>query len=339
MSAWSRVGAIDPVVVAVIDSGVATTHPDLAQAVLPGWNVVTGTGETGDEVSSHGTHIEGIIGASHNGRGVAGIDPAARILPVKVTNLFGSTGSSWVASGVVWAADHGARILNISIGFTADNQTLRSAIQYAAGRGCVIVCSAGNVPTSPIVYPGRYPEVIAVGATDNRDALWAQSATGAELDLVAPGVDIVSTWHKAASPSTFAFQTGTSQAAPQVAGVAALVMSVAPELTAPQVRLILEVSVRDLGPPGWDDQHGYGRIDALRAVTLATSFVAPSTPAHGSCRVDLNHDGVISPGDFLLYVQYYAAGDPRADFALPHGTISTTDFFQFSTEYSAGCSL
>lgn len=338
LPAWAAFAPRSEVIVAVLDSGVAAAHPDLLGRLTPGWNVVSNSPDTDDQISSHGTHVAGIIAATTgNGTGIAGICPTARIMPVKVTNAYGTTGASWTASGIVFAADNGARVLNISLGFDGSSELLRAAVQYAVGRGCVIACSAGNVPAWPVVAPARYPECIAVGATDNRDALTGFSATGPEIDLVAPGQDVLSTWHRLATPATYQYQSGTSQAAPIVAGVAALVLSADPSLSAQRTRAILEGSARDLETPGWDPRTGHGRVDAARALAQVVSARPHAGKPGSECPADLNFDGEVTPLDSLLYLNFYAAQSPRADFALPVGVLNGDDFFAFTAAYAMQC--
>jgi len=335
--AWSRFVNRRPVVVALLDSGVAN-HPDLTGRLVPGWNTALNTSFTGDENSSHGTHLAGIIGAvSNNGVGVAGVWPTARIMPVKVSNAAGSIWMDWVASGIVWAADHDADILSISIGFNSPNAALTSAIQYASAQGCLIVASSGNVPSSPIVAPGRFPEVLCVGATDNRDVLVNFSATGPELDVVAPGYEIISTWHQWFAPNTYQYKSGTSQAVPHVAAVAAMVMSVNPWLSAAQTRMILLATTDDLGPDGWDPQYGHGRLDAGRAVAMAAAFNNPSGNPVTGCPADFNRDGRLTSEDFFLFLEFYVAKDPRADLVWPLGVWNGDDFLKYTDRYAAGC--
>lgn len=337
LRAWDLFVPKRSVVVAVIDSGVAA-HPDLANRLVPGWNVAYNNNQTGDEISSHGTHLAGIIAAvTNNGQGIAGLCSRAFIMPVKATNNFGTTGTAWVAAGIIWAADHGAQILNVSIGFDTGTQQLLSAVQYATSRGCIVVASAGNTPTAPIGAPGRYAEAIAVGATNNLGVLALFSATGPELDLVAPGQDVISTWHTTFEPNSYQFKSGTSQAAPHVAGVAAMVMCAVPNLSAEQVRAVLFTSARDLGTPGWDPIYGYGRLDAGRAMEVANWYLNPSGPHTGTCQADLNHDGRVTSDDFFLYVGYYTTKDSRADIASPFGVWNTDDFFKYMDWYQAGC--
>ena len=338
--AWAMRGTSHVPVVAVLDSGVAA-HPDLAGILLPGWNVALQNGHTKDDISSHGTHVAGIIAAVHNnGVGIVGVAPECRLLPVTVTNLYGQTDAVWLSEGIVWAADNGADILNISIGLSSGSTLLRSAIQYAAARGCVIVCSGGNTPTLPVVYPARYPETIAVSATDNRDAILGISARGAENDVAAPGGNVLSTWHLWSSPNTYEFRSGTSQAAPVVAGVAALVRATRPDLSATTIRAILNASCRDLGTPGRDPVFGHGRIDAALAVTNARAFggvVGGSAKTGTDCPADMNRDGVLSNADFFLFLDLFAAQDPRADFADPFAVFNGNDFFAYANAYIAGC--
>lgn len=289
--AWDRVRASSAITVAVIDSGVDATHPDLQGVLLPGGTFVTGgssqcaEGETRDD-NSHGTHMAGIIGANaNNAQGVAGVAFGVRVLPVKALDCTGAGALSDVANAISFAADRGARIISLSLGSVSDSFTMRRAIESAVARNVLIVAAAGNCGRSgngctslnELNYPAAYPEVIAVGATAIDDTVAFFSTQNETVDIAAPGDRIVSTTptyptfrsRSATNPARLNYEAfrGTSQSAPFVAGVAALIWSQDPNLSAAQVRERLLGAVDDLGPAGRDNGYGAGRLNALRAVS------------------------------------------------------------------------
>lgn len=289
--AWDRVRASSAIIVAIIDSGVDATHPDLQGVLLPGGTFVTrgssecAEGETRDD-NSHGTHIAGIIGASaNNSQGVAGVAFGVRVLPVKALDCTGAGALSDVANGITFAADRGARIINLSLGSVADSFTMRRAIESAVARNVLIVAAAGNCGRSgngctslnEVNYPAAYPEVIAVGATSTDDTVSFFSTQNETVDIAAPGDRIVSTTptyptfrsRSSTNPARLNYEAfrGTSQSAPFIAGVAALIWSQDPGLSATGVRERLLAAVDDLGAAGRDNGYGAGRVNALRAVS------------------------------------------------------------------------
>ena len=268
---------------AVVDTGVDYTHPDLkADYDAHGYDYVhndddpypVGDGIGGDRGVDHGTHVAGIIGATiNNNTGIAGLAQVP-IMAVRVLNDEGR-GSYWsVAKGIVYAANAGAKIINLSLGGGKSGKVLESAIQFAQATGCLIIAAAGNTGKRGVEYPAKYDAVIAVSATDQNDNLASFSSYGPEVELAAPGVKILST-----TPGDhYGVMSGTSMAAPHVAGVAALVWAANPKLTAAQVRKILCDTADDLGPSGRDEKFGYGRVDAYRAVKAAKATAAGTTP-------------------------------------------------------------
>jgi thermitase len=276
-TAWDSTTGSSSVVVAIVDTGVDGTHPDLAPKMVPGWNFYSNNSDTRD-VYGHGTAVAGTVAAcSDNGIGVASVAWGCQIMPIRVTDTQGSATYSAMASGITYAADHGARVVNASFA-AADGAAVTAAAQYLESKGGILTVAAGNdaaFDSSP-----DNPYLLTVSATDSNDALAAWSNTGNNVDLSAPGVQIDTT----ARGGGYGWGTGTSFAAPIVAGVAALVISVNPGLTASQVRNILEQSADDRGSPGWDPSYGWGRVNAARAVSLAlglrsaTGGVSDSTP-------------------------------------------------------------
>jgi len=305
--AWDRVPAVHGLMIAVLDSGITLDHSDLKARIwtnpgeipdngidddqngkiddVHGWHFYTCVGPgtcpgqdnniRDDYGHGHGTQVAGIIAAdSNNGIGIAGLAWQATILPVKVLDEFGSGAYSDIAEGIVYATDNGATILNLSLGGSDPSETLRAAVHYALNRNRVVIAAAGNNGKA-IQYPAAIEGVIAVGATDRADQQASFSNGGPELDLVAPGVDILST---SRYYDGYFVASGTSFAAPHVAGVAALVWAAAPALTALQVRETLEQTAVDLGPVGYDTGTGYGRLDAAAAINRVLGVLPTPAP-------------------------------------------------------------
>jgi subtilisin len=272
---WARKG--DNIKVAVLDSGIAS-HPDL--------NVVGGTtfyGSNYDDGLGHGTHVAGTIAALDNSIGVVGVGPNIELYAVKVFSDSGEGYMSDVIAGLQWAANenngHGVMdIVNMSLSGPA-SQTLENAVNaaYNQGAGILLVASAGNDGSHPrfsrVGYPARYNAVIAVAATTQSNTRASFSSTGPEVELSAPGVEILST----VPGDGYASYQGTSMAAPHVAGVAALIMATNPDLTASQVREILRETAQNLGDP---NHFGYGLVRANEAVTVSVPPDPPPRPAN-----------------------------------------------------------
>lgn len=264
-AAWDQATGTSDLIIAIVDTGVDLNHPDLNAKIVPGWDFVNGDALAQDD-HGHGTHVAGIAAAeTNNGQGVAGVSWGARIMPIKVLDGNGDGYWSDVARGVRYACNHGARIINLSLGGDNPSSTLEDALEQAYQDGCLIAAAAGNSGRKEIDYPARYPEVIAVTATDRYDALASFSDQGPEAEVAAPGVDIWSTlW-----PHTYGWKNGTSMSTPYVSGLAALIWSACPQLDNSGVRGVLQSTAKDLGAAGWDSQYGYGRIDAKNALEYA----------------------------------------------------------------------
>jgi len=187
------------------------------------------------------------------------------IMPVKVLDASGSGSTYDVAMGIIWAADNGAKVINLSLGNYADAQFLHDAIRYAYDKDVVLVSACGNDNTEQPGYPAAYPEVLAVAATDANRNKASFSNYGDYIDVAAPGVSIASTY----PDNQYAALSGTSMASPHVAALAALIRSVNPALTNKEVMDILQQSAEDIGPPGKDIYFGYGQIDVRRALQMA----------------------------------------------------------------------
>ncbi|MBS4218969.1 S8 family serine peptidase [Bacillus sp. FJAT-49711] len=257
--AWDITKGSAQITVAVIDAGVQTTHPDLKGKIVSPYNAVTG-GKTFTP-HPHGTHVAGIIAASMNKAGVAGIAPNVKIMPINA--FYGDQADMYdVALALVYAADKGADIVNMSLGGEAYSYVLDYAAEYAKSSGVVLIAAAGNSNTSRYTYPAALSSVLGVSATNKSDGITDFSNYGYYIDLAAPGQDIYST----VTGSSYQNMNGTSMASPVVSGVAALVLSKNPLLSADQVYDILKTSSVDLGSKGWDYYYGYGRVDAYKAL-------------------------------------------------------------------------
>jgi subtilisin family serine protease len=259
------------VIVAVVDTGVADA-PDLAGRLLAGWNVITGDAESADD-NGHGTHVAGTIAEDEgNGLAEAGVAPEASILPVKVLDADGTGSDADVAAGIVWASDHGARIVNLSLGGDDASAVLADAVVYARGKGVLIVAAAGN-DGGAVGVPARLAGVLAVGAVDSALVRAPFSAGGRSLDLVAPGVGIVQQTLDGAGGFADRSLSGTSMATPHVAGVAALVLAAGAATTATGVARVLARTALDLGVAGKDAAYGAGLVRADAALGVGTVAV------------------------------------------------------------------
>ena len=272
--------------VAIIDTGVRQTLQDLAQTVFTSGYDFVNQDVYPDDDQGHGSHVCGTIAQStDNAVGVVGIAHQSTIMPIKVLDANGSGSYDDIADGIMWAADHGADIINLSLGGPTDLQVLRDACEYAWNQGVLIVVAAGNESTSTPSYPAAYEVCLSVSATTSQDTLASYSNYGTTIDLAAPGGDsedyngdgypdmILQNTFSGTSEGYY-FYAGTSMAAPHVAGVAALAKGINPGLTNVELRSTLESSAEDLGAAGWDDRFGFGLVDAY-AATLAASGADP----------------------------------------------------------------
>ena len=271
-AAWSSTTGNSSVIIAILDTGVDATHPELASKITPGWNTYDNNSDTRD-VFGHGTQVAGTAAASSNNTmGVASVAWGCQIMPIRISDLGGIATYSTIAAGLTWAADHGARVANISYEATG-SLTVSSAAQYFRSRGGVIVVAAGNGGISDTSSPDN-PDVLTVSATTTTDSLASWSNRGNKIDLSAPGVSIRTT----TAGGGYASVQGTSFATPVVAGVCALVISANPSLTSDQIQQVVKQSTDDLGTAGWDINFGTGRVNAANAVTLAANPPPPGPP-------------------------------------------------------------
>jgi thermitase len=276
--AWDLTRGRPEVVVAVLDTGIDLEHPDLRARLVPGISFVPGTFSPQDD-HGHGTHVAGIVGAEPlTPDGAMGVAPGCRLMPVKVLDAQGSGTTSRICQGIVWAVDHGARVLNLSLGGAGGGKSLEAAVAYAISRGVVVVAAMGNEGANIQEYPAGYPGVIAVGATDDGGRVASFSNIGRWISLSAPGSDIYSTMpmrsftllseDPGAAPG-HGVLSGTSMATPFVTGVAALMISLQPMLTPDALRARLERTAQDLATPGFDTATGFGLVQADLALGLS----------------------------------------------------------------------
>jgi thermitase len=263
--------------VAVLDSGVATDNPDINPKVVDRANfsgsATRGRDQVAEDYYGHGTHVAGIVAATaDNGIGVAGVCPGCTILAGKVLSDTGMGSTSALANGINWAVNRGAKVINISLVVGA-SVTLETAVNNAWNAGVVLVAAAGNGGNENIFYPAAYPNVIAVGATDNNDKKASFSTFGSSwVDVAAPGVNVYSTFpnHRFALASTYNRSqgydvgNGTSMSAPIVAATAALVWST--DLTALPKTVRDKVELTSEKKPGQETDWKYGRVNACDAV-------------------------------------------------------------------------
>lgn len=257
--------------VAVIDTGVDLDHPDLAANLQPGINVIV-EGSPPQDGNGHGTHVAGIIGATGKGRGLVGVSPGVELYPVKALNDRGNGWLSDIIAGVEWCIKKGMHIVNMSFVVHGHNDSLREMLLAADRAGLLVVAAAGNSGPgeNTVRYPARYPEIIAVSAVDRKQQIAAFSSRGPEVDLAAPGVEVLSLWPGGGKKT----MQGTSMAAPHVTGVAALLLSVYPAAPPAEVKRILLESARPL--PGLkQSEQGAGLVDA-RAVLKAPVMLLPA---------------------------------------------------------------
>ncbi|MFJ5693849.1 S8 family peptidase [Arthrobacter sp. NPDC093125] len=257
--------------VAVLDSGVDLNHEDLSSKVVARANFSGAA--SADDNYGHGTHVAGIVAAVHNSDGVAGVCPGCTVLAGKILNDSGVGSSSGLANGINWAVSNGAKVINMSVGVRA-SRTLETAVNNAWSKGVVLVAAAGNGGNQTKIYPAGYPNVIAVAATDNKDAKASFSTYGASwVDVTAPGVNVYSTFPNhpfyLAKPNNRSLNydvgNGTSMSAPMVAGVAALAWSSNPSATHTSIRAKVESTADKISGTGTYWAHG--RVNAFKAVS------------------------------------------------------------------------
>ncbi|MFC9777008.1 S8 family serine peptidase [Paenibacillus chitinolyticus] len=322
------------VVIAVVDTGVDSSHDDLKGSLVEGYNFVSNTPDTRDD-NGHGTNVAGIAAAlKNNGVGIAGVASGAKIMPVKVLDSEGYGRTDVITEGIYWAVDHGADVVNLSLTSASSSRVMEEAVQYALQRGVIVVSAAGNESNhwtgndtgeldqvkgsedplahrfvKDVAFPAKLPGVLAVGAVDwypQTEFIVADfSNSGSSLSVVAPGVDIYST----NKGNGYTGRNGTSMAAPMVSGLAALILAGdagLDDLTTSErvehVGRIISETAKDLGPSGFDDEFGSGLIDVKKAmetprISIQAANGSTNLTGTGELRADirlLNKDGSLA---------------------------------------------
>lgn len=268
-AAWAR-STGSGIRVAILDSGIDLDHPDLSRNIHGGYNALF-PGRSADDDNGHGTHVAGVVAAVNNSYGSVGVAVDTSLYAVKVLDRRGRGYISDIIEGLDWAVGNGMNVVNLSLGTSADIPSLREAVDRTSQAGVLVVAAAGN-SGGEVLYPARYDRVVAVGMVDAEGIVHRKSSRGEGLDLVAPGVDVYSTYKN----GRYREITGTSMASPHVAGVAALLFA-APQFcdadrdgwcSSAEVAERIRTTAVDLGPGGWDEASGVGLVNASRALGL-----------------------------------------------------------------------
>lgn len=330
--AWDVVTGSATLVVAVLDTGVDSTHPDLAANMLVGYNSVDGSNVTSD-VKGHGTATTGCVAAiGNNAAGVTGMIWDVNILPIRITNdPSGTAYMSNMVQGITYAADYGAKVANLSYG-GCYSASVDSAAQYLRSKGGLLVMSAGNENTLQTTWPD-YASFLIVGATDSADSKASFTNTGNMVDVVAPGVSILTT----NNGGGYGYWSGTSFSSPITAGLAALIYAVNPQFTPAQVESFILNNCDDLGTAGEDVVFGRGRINAAKAVAAAkaaasnlrptASIVADPLCGSAPLPVTFSSQGSMDPdGTIVSYAWDFGDGTTGSGATVQHTYSTPGDF-------------
>ncbi|SHI29741.1 Serine protease, subtilisin family [Hymenobacter daecheongensis DSM 21074] len=315
--AWPITRGDSSVTVATIDSGCKLDHPEFSRRIwrnrqeipangidddrngyvddLSGWNFVSNTNNTADDYG-HGTNVTGIIGASgNNALGYAGVNWGCKLMICKGLDNQNSGFYSWWTASIYYAVNNGARVINMSLGGLSTSQAMQDAITFANQRGVVVVACMMNANSSTVYYPAGMSGVVAVGSTNPDDTrsspfFWSPTSGsnfGPHLSVVGPGNYIYGLSHTS-NTNYGSYWGGTSQATPHVAGLAALMLTLKPQLTPAQVKAALQATADDRvgslseDTPGWDQYYGHGRVNAARALASVVTTAARPAPVAAS---------------------------------------------------------
>ncbi|MGM7701458.1 S8 family peptidase [Pseudalkalibacillus sp. Hm43] len=268
---WKISRGNEDVIIAIIDTGIDMKHPDLAKRIVDGYNVLNESPMPNDD-NGHGTHVAGIIASeTNNGVGIAGMTWYNRIMPIKAMNADGYGTSFDVAQGIRWAVEHGADVINMSLGNYKASKALKEAIDYAYEKDVIMVAASGNENTNQTSYPAAFDNVIGVAAVNLNLNRAEFSNYGDYIDVAAPGVDIASTYLE----GQYASLSGTSMATPHVAALAGLIKSYQPDLKNSDIIRIIEETTDDVGDPGKDIYTGNGVINVASALESANETKNP----------------------------------------------------------------
>ncbi|MFW6124445.1 MAG: S8 family peptidase [Acidobacteriota bacterium] len=270
---WEETKGTEDTLIAIVDTGIDLEHPDLQNKIFSSGRDFVNDDFEADDDEGHGTFVAGIAAAdTNNNEGMAGVAWNCRLLPVKVLDDKGEGYYSWIIEGIIWAVDHEAAVVNLSLGGDVDTDSLENAVQYASQNDVVVVAAAGN-EGGAVVYPAAYDSYcLAVAATDYNDLRISWSNTGPEIDVAAPGEFILSTvptWYFPPGSIPYGFGSGTSLSTAHVSGLAALILSIKPWMTAEDTMNVIKYSADDINAnenPGRDTFIGYGRINMEKAL-------------------------------------------------------------------------
>ncbi len=295
-SAWDISSGSTSTVVAILDSGVDPYHSDLAPKLIAGYNFYSNNTDTSD-VYGHGTKVAGVAAAlSNNALGVASPAWINKIMPIRVSDASGYAYYSTISSGITWAVDNGAKVLNVSFAGVAGSYSITNAANYAKSKGAIVIAAAGNCGCFDSTPENS--SMISVSATDWNDAFAYWSSSGNHVDVSAPGTAIYTT----AWGGGYDAPSGTSFSSPLTAGVVALMFSVNPALTPGNAELILESTAEDLGASGYDVNFGWGRINAEAAVRLALENSPPPDTSAPATSITFPSSGATVSGTISVTV-------------------------------------
>jgi subtilisin family serine protease len=300
--AWNVEKGSSSLIITVIDTGCDLDHPDLTGKFVTGYDFINNYSDPSDD-NGHGTYCAGIAAAvTDNAAGIAGVSWGSKLMPVKALDATGTGNYLTLAVGLIYAADNGAQVINLSLGGDTPSTTLEEAMQYAYAKGVVICAAAGNSGTSGVSYPAAYTQYcLAVAATDHNDQRASFSSYGPEVDAAAPGVEIHSTYKDGAYKTA----SGTSATAPFVSGLAALLHSHDGTLTPGQVEWQVQATCDDVNAttcPGGDNYLGAGRINAARALGAGSS--SPVT-VDGTITYNYDKNGNLSKQVISRHNKYF----------------------------------
>jgi subtilisin family serine protease len=332
-TAWDSTNG-SGITIAILDTGVDPAHPDLLPNLVAGWNVYDNNADTTD-VHGHGTMVAGTAAAAaNNAKGSAGVAWGAKIMPVRIAAPDGYAYYSTIAQGINWAADHGAKVANVSFAGVSGSSSIQSAADYMRSKGGVVVVAAGNSGGLESIAASN--SLLTAAATDSADVRASFSSYGEYVDIASPGVSVFTTTRGGGYSSV----SGTSIASPVAAAAAALVMSANNKLAPADVDKALKSTALDLGTAGWDQYYGTGRVDTAKAVAAAKTYatsdtLAPSinitSPTAGSkvvgiVPVDVNYSDNVGVTRVELYVNgSKVVTDDAAPFALAWDTAGKAD--------------
>lgn len=263
--AWDTFLGGDNVLLAVIDTGVDPNHVEMAGKIVPGWNTNNNTSDTMDRFG-HGTHVAGTAGAwGDNNAGLAGVSFGLKIMPMKCLTDGGSGTEAQCGASMVWAADRGADLMNMSLQYYTGSSTFNDSVNYAFNRGVLLIAATGNNQGRRVAWPAKFDNCQGAGATTHTDAIASFSNYGPEVDVAAPGENVYSS----TPGNNYAYYSGTSMASPHTAGTAGLVWSYDRTLRNTEVFELIRSTAEDKGTVGFDERFGWGRINANQAIIKA----------------------------------------------------------------------